>query len=448
MEGATHLEELLREAVRQTGYHGQNVSLLLAHPRLVQQLLEVPPIKGQALRRIIFRQAQQQKIFTGEAAWASQTSLNGRVDQRLVLHLFPKVLLKQYTDACHANDLYLTAVIPPSAVLHQQSRVLPLERTDVALLAAETAGSTTVVIGRGDGQLLLARTLAGTWNEDADRLAVDLNRTIQFVNQQYSVTVNKGVWIFGEGAVERLPQLQQHIQLPVRLSPTPATPNYWATEAPKLRPELTPNFVTPELQKAYQREVFAKIVATVTVFLVLGLSALSVYGVLQARQEAANIRLLAGQFERLQRSFAQLQARNHLLAHKERVANLVLEGQTPPVPVWFLGYLSEAVPPELVITNLQVKRQEKEWRVQLAGTMQPSVVQPSPEALSNAVGVFANRLAEGPFHVRFIDEKEKSIAQRMKTSGLSSIIPEWVANLESGTPARPSNYFEIEGVMQ
>jgi hypothetical protein len=64
------------------------------------------------------------------------------------------------------------------------------------------------------------------------------------------------------------------------------------------------------------------------------------------------------------------------------------------------------------------------------------------------VGVFANHLAEGPFHVRIIDEKEKSIAQRMKTSGLSSIIPEWVANLESGTPARPSNYFEIEGVMQ
>ena len=53
------------------------------------------------------------------------------------------------------------------------------------------------------GQILLARTLPGNWNQDAQRLAVDLNRTILFVNQQQGAALNQGVWLFGPGAVER-----------------------------------------------------------------------------------------------------------------------------------------------------------------------------------------------------------------------------------------------------
>src|SRR5574340_17366 len=74
-------------------YRGLTVSLLLAHPRLVHQLVEVPPVKGAAMQKVIHRQAQQQKMFDGEAAWAYQTSLTGKGSQRVVLHLFPKLLL-------------------------------------------------------------------------------------------------------------------------------------------------------------------------------------------------------------------------------------------------------------------------------------------------------------------------------------------------------------------
>src|SRR3954469_22145202 len=62
IEGVTNFEALIHEAVRQTGYRGQTVSLLLAHPRLVQQLVDVPPVKEAALKKVIQRQAQQQKM--------------------------------------------------------------------------------------------------------------------------------------------------------------------------------------------------------------------------------------------------------------------------------------------------------------------------------------------------------------------------------------------------
>ena len=75
------------------------------------------PVKGAALQKVIQRQAQQQKVFAGEAAWASQTSPPGKGLQRVVLHLFPRLLLNQLIQGCKQNGLHLTAVIPPSAVL-------------------------------------------------------------------------------------------------------------------------------------------------------------------------------------------------------------------------------------------------------------------------------------------------------------------------------------------
>ena len=68
--GTQHFEELLREAVKQTGYRGTTVSLLLAHPRLTQQLVETPPLRGPLLAKFVARQAEQQKMFEGAAASA------------------------------------------------------------------------------------------------------------------------------------------------------------------------------------------------------------------------------------------------------------------------------------------------------------------------------------------------------------------------------------------
>ena len=40
----------------------------------------------------------------------------------------------------------------------------------MALLAAETGGTTTIVIGRKDGQIYLGRTLSSSWNVHPDQI--------------------------------------------------------------------------------------------------------------------------------------------------------------------------------------------------------------------------------------------------------------------------------------
>ena len=104
------LTALLREAVERTNYRGTTVSLLLANARLAQSLVDVPPVSGSALTKIIQLEAQQQKAFSGEAAWTFQTALMIKDNKRAVLHLLPKLLMDQLIQAGLQNELYLSSL--------------------------------------------------------------------------------------------------------------------------------------------------------------------------------------------------------------------------------------------------------------------------------------------------------------------------------------------------
>jgi hypothetical protein len=300
------------------------------------------------------------------------------------------------------------------------------------VLAAETGGSTTVVIGRKDGQILLVRTLSNTWNESVEKLAVDLNRTMLFLSQQSSVTIDEGVWLFGAGAREQAPALQGQMQLPVSVSPVEYQPTYWATDALKLRPGRNPNFLSPELQKAPQRRAYAKVVAAGAALLVLVAVVASVISLWQARQETANINRLRQHAAQLETRRQQLQQRNADLSHQQQLVNLVLERRPAPVPVWFLGYLSEVVPPQLVVTNLHLKREDNSWKVQMATAWQASVDQPAPSEFSNAVARLRAQLSIGPFHLAPVSGVEKDAPRRA----------------EAGPRPATADHFVIEGIIR
>lgn len=433
---------LIREAVQKTNYHGTTVSLLLASPQMAQQLVDVPPVTGSDLKKVIQREVQQQQLFSGEAAWIFQSSLTSKGVQRVILHLLPKTLLDQLVQACRQNGLHLNSVVPVSAVLHQQLARLPLNKDDVALLAAETGGCTTVVVGRADGQLLLIRTLLGDWNENAERLALDLKRTTAFTTQQYGLQINRGVWLFGPNAAAQARTLQRQIETPVAVSPVESQPAYWAGESAKLRPAISPNFIGLELQQAPQRRVFAKVVAASTGLVVLAALAGAMLMHLQARQEAANIEILRQRAGQLQVQRRELAQRNTDLAGKEQWLKRVMDDPLPPVPAWLLGYLSEAVPADLVVTNLHVKQESNSWKLQMAGTLQATGQPAAPATLTNAVGLLADRLATSPFHLTILKRSDREYPASEKAGGSGS------RPSRTGSPPVMTNQFLIEGVMR
>jgi hypothetical protein len=213
----------------------------------------------------------------------------------------------------------------------------------------------------------------------------------------------------------------------------------------------SPNFVSPTLQKAPQRQAFAKFVAAITCFVVLAALSISFFAHYQARQQQATIKAMNEQMSKLEARRAVLTERNVKLAREDQIAGLIVDGRPAPVPVWFLGYLSEAVPPELVVTNLYIKFEEGLWKMQLSGTLQGVPRRQKPGTLSNALVQLKSRLSKGPFHLTIVSSGApgNTAASRAKPAGADSI-SDWITGVTAGPNASGpvETQFFIEGVMR
>src|SRR5258706_3807058 len=79
---------VVAEAVEQTKSDAKQVAMVLAHPRLSHQVVEVPPTKGWTLQRFLQRRVQHLKTVDRDAAWASQPCMPTQNTHALCLHSF------------------------------------------------------------------------------------------------------------------------------------------------------------------------------------------------------------------------------------------------------------------------------------------------------------------------------------------------------------------------
>ena len=206
----------------------------------------------------------------------------------------------------------------------------------------------------------------------------------------------------------------------------PATPLYWAEQALKLPVKDDGNLVTREAREAPQRRRMLAVAAAVVVLvLVASLAGAGFLEVLR-RNELDTIAELDSDIAKLQKRVGELEKREEQLKSKRGLVEFVRDGTLPPVPGWFLGYVSEAVPQSLVLTQLRVARTNEQWLVSLAGTLHPTT-NPAPAAvLHEAVMRLTNELAAGPFHLKIHH---------------SSVD-------DASLPTGPKHQFSIEGVAQ
>ncbi len=461
---------VLRQAVAHTGYKGTNVSVVLGHPRLGQQLLTAPPttrtnlmrfIERQiqlimylgvppdlqpALIRYIQRQVQSLKSFDGEAAWCFEYTAPVEETNGLLVHLFPRQILNTLAQECNKADLRLSAVVPITAALQSQCQHLPIKQDEVAMLVGDTGRSSAVVVSRADGQLYLSRVLTGSWAENAEHLIVDLQRTAVFVKEEYGVNVSS-VWLFGPDAQNYVPQVQAETGIPTGESPVPWDTFYWPRALCLLVPAMMPNLISREQLHAPREQLWLKFVAAGAIVLVLLCLGTTAYLEWMLRTERAGLRALQGKIAQAEKQKAEAQRYNEELETKREIVKLVDERRLPPVPGWFMGYLSEVVPQDLLLTSLSVHREGEQWHLKVAGVPQPSTNAPSVDVFTNAVEQFKRRLATGPFHVAFVSGTQKDA--KPGKAGVS-VLPSWVTELGKVSPDKVQRElrFELEGVME
>ena len=215
------LAPILREATGKLRPAGKMVSVVVADPRLSDQFVDVPDIRGGTLRRLLDRQAQRLKAFPEPPVWSSQPALPSKNGKTMLLHLCPSPLLHQISRSCTEADLQLVRLLPTTAILAAHLKALPLQKDEVALLAAETARSTTIVVGGKDGRICLGRVLPHTWSSAPEKVSVDLTRSIGFAEQQSGVAVTS-VWLFGANAEAPASSNPVRHQSPDQSQPGPA----------------------------------------------------------------------------------------------------------------------------------------------------------------------------------------------------------------------------------
>jgi hypothetical protein len=436
---------VVKEAVEKTGYTGQQVAIVLAHARLNDQIMEVPPrIKGWTLDRFLQRRAQRLKTFEGEAVWSRQPALPTKNSDAVLLHLFPQEMLNQLARGCREAGLQLVRVLPATAVLSHQLKELALEKDAVALLAAETGPTTTVVIGRRDSRVCLGRVLHTSWNIQPERVAIDLTRTIGFAEQQTGVAVTSA-WMFGADVPARLPNMQALLKLPVRPSPVECRPFYWAEQAAKPAAKGDGDLVSREAREAPQRRRFLTVTSVVLLVLFLGSMATAGFFEWLLRNDSRIIEKLNADVVRLRQVKAGWEERHADRVRKTELIRIVSDEKPPPLAGGFLGYLSEAAPEDLLLTELRVKRTNDFWSVRIAGTAQPTTNAEPERVLREAFDTMVKNLSSGPFRMEVNRSGLGDGADRPDSPPVELGAPPTLPGQEQ---APKTNTFVIEGVIR
>lgn len=475
---ALDLPAILREAVKQTGYGGTGAVMVLQHPRLTQQLIETPPAETKDQVMYIGRLVKQAKVSEEEVAWSWQPTQPIKSSKGLVLYLFPQRLQERLIEGFREAGLHLLMLVSPTVVLRGQLSQLPVKDDESVLLAAESEGTTAIIVGRKQGAIFLERSLHRSWNKVPERVVTEVNRSILFVRQQFGAEINS-LWLFGPGAEKHQELTEPDAQVPVQVSPVPFTPFYWAEQAVKLAPELSANLISKAQRNAPRRRILARI----TAFLVVGLLVVPSIG-LSAWIEL-KVRAGLNAFEKLKPKAVQLQAEKEDLQKrmvevvgKKQLNDLIDEQKLSPIPGWFLGYVADILPDELLLTELQVKRIDDLsgatdtkrqsgsrartgskpgksdapevppgglWSVRLVGYGKVTE-EAGPSNVLEAFERLTNKLTTGPYHLKITDRVSPP-PQVAKTTG-------WTVTeraLQGGakqTGAESRHAFIINGVMR
>jgi hypothetical protein len=235
------------------------------------------------------------------------------------------------------------------------------------------------------------------------------------------------------------------LKVPVRLSPVAHTPFYWAEQAAELAERNDGSLVSVQEREApRRRRMFALTAFILATFVLLALGATGAVEVMR-QVELKSLREAHQLIDKLQERKSEWQRKYADAARKRELVRTITEQRRAPVGAWFLGYLAEAVPDDLIVSDLRVVWTNQAWAVRLSGLAQPRPRSGSPAlptAGPQAFAVLTNRLASGPFHLQITN----SAFGRLNTAPTNSVgRPMPRLRVETGPG---SNLFFIEGVVQ
>ncbi len=390
----------LIQAVRETGYQGRDVSLVLDNRNLVYHLQETPPGKPAILLRLIDRQVEQHPFFDEPAVWGHRELPPAKGKRRHLLTLVPRSVVEALQAACGAAQLELKSLFAPAAILERQLRGTATVQPTAVLLAANADGLLCLVSGDTGGQVFFARSVSMSGNLDGERVAQEINRTLLFTQQQFGVTINECRLLGDELRTVIGPgRLREGVAV-VDAAGT-FDPFHYAAEVTRLPVRSDANIVGRLAEQAPAARRGLALAAAVLLGASIVFATLVEFALAATAREHARLRLTQSADEAVQLKGV---ARQQEADRQRRFVQLLSPSNFPPVGPMLLRFLGAATPTNLTLTRAEIIQTNQMWRVRLEGVSGDSVAGVVP-----VLERFEAALTNPPFQMLISDSSTRRL---------------------------------------
>ena len=343
-----------------------DVSVVHEHDLHTHDYLEVPSMKRRDLEKYLQRRVEFDKSFEDDASWCYHRVSHRGGKEGVLLHLLPKKLVDDTTAALTAAGLAPKKYVPLTEIVSDYLPTTDVAPEALVVVVACFKERTEIILALGDGEALFVRELNyGQSESSLERLVTDINRTVRYTRQQLGRGVDT-VWAMGQFNEEVNAHLDEMIEVPVRFDSHAGDPYFWARSAVHLSGKLSANFISVFEQKNITKDVLKRVgvwttaatIAASVVFTLFttGLVAHRADEIIRVNERAGEMRV---KIDGVNEFIAQGETREQ---HLER-----LRAATHNLPSLVMVHLSRLTPPDVTLTDVEIKQAGDAWAVSLKG---------------------------------------------------------------------------------
>jgi len=414
------LDSLLQELA----FSGTDVFLILEHEQFVHQAELVPPFSESAARAYLRGRVQRYEQEREPMLWVGQRTVSVRKESGYLLHLLPTAFYSRLSSALLTRRLDLTRILPAVVPLQLMLESAAAAKEQMVLVAAEAGAATTLMVARGDGELLFSRTMLARWETDAARIAVEVNRSLLYAKQQFGAVVDR-IELLGSVSDQARADVQARCGPEKKLIVRPTHVSGWLQAVARLSARHPVNLVVGYLGRKRRRQFLRKALLAAC-WMGLLLMALDFWTDKQTWiQKERELQRLRSHEPELTAERDRLRQRNNQIGRNREIVRVSEEGRVPSVAARFLTYVARVRTPDTQLTDLSAKLDPEtgKWIFRLEGR-----IEGDQETARESLAALQRSLEKSPLHARFNE------AMRVIT-----LLPSVV------TEATPIHRFAVEG---
>ena len=390
---------------------GGDVAIAYEDDLHTHEFFNVPSMARKDLEKLLQRKVEQNKPFRDEAAWCYHEARHSEQEEGILLHLLPQRIVDAVIRIC--QEFYLTPkrMVPLTEIVSETITRYGVADDNMAAVVALFEHRTEIVVTLGNGETLFVRELSyASGDDNHQRLATDINRTIQYCKQQFGRPV-EDVWLLGQTAEHAWRQM--HRSLPVRVfaDENSLDPLYWALEVAALPDRLSANFIPLLARKKINRALFARLALWAAPVTATAALTLAVMIELDVQQAAASRDALQAEQAGLQQRISSLQS---LISRRDQSMQKLslLQADNRNLPALFVSHLGDLLPPGLTLLHSTIRRDQGEWEIRLQGESRQSLQQ-----MVSVLQDFENRLQQPPWNITISQGWKQGWYRQLQSGG-------------------------------